>query len=480
MNKIKSAYNKMSGPMKASVYFTLCNILQRGISMITAPIFTRLLTTEQYGIYSVYNSCYSIISIFATFNLSYGVFITGLIKFEQDRNRFISSLQGLSMLLTTISLIVYLTFQNFWNQFLGISTTLAVLMFVELFFVPAFSFWSNVQRNEYKYRALVFATLAMSIGSAGLGIVAVMLSTANKAEARIAAGILVQIFVAVPLCIMQFVKGKTFFDRKYWKYALSFNFPLLPHYLSMTILQQSDRIMIGNMVGSSEAAIYSVAYTVSSIMTLVTQAINNSFTPYTYQSIKKHNIESVRKSANSLLVLVGIGCLLVASFGPEVIMIMAPKSYYDAMWIIPPVAASVYFMFLYPLFGNVEFYFEKTKFTMLASCGGAVLNIVLNYVFIPIFGYYAAGYTTLVCYICFAFAHSLVYKSIEKGELQGEKIYDLKRICLISIVLLLFMAALLFMYSNFYIRYGVIIIVSIISITMRKKIVNSIKNIRKI
>ncbi len=64
---------------------------------------------------------------------------------------------------------------------------------------------------------------------------------------------------------------------------------------------------------------------------------------------------------------------------------------------------SVFFMFLYPLFANIEFYYEKTKFVMVASCSGALLNILLNYIFIGLYGYYAAGYTTLICYMVFFF-----------------------------------------------------------------------------
>ena len=75
MFKLKQKLENMSAPVKAASFFTICNVLQKGISLISAPIFTRLLTTEQYGLFTIYNSWYGIISIFATFNLSYGIFI---------------------------------------------------------------------------------------------------------------------------------------------------------------------------------------------------------------------------------------------------------------------------------------------------------------------------------------------------------------------------------------------------------------------
>ena len=478
MNKLKKYYSKLSAPVKASIFFTICNILQRGVSLITAPIFTRLLTTEQYGLYSVYNSWYSIISIFATFNLSYGVFIRGITKYDDDRDKFTSAMQGLSTTITVIFFIIYIIAHDYWNQLFELPTMFIVMMFVELLFVPAFAFWSNLQRNEYKYKALVIVTLAMSVANPILGIVAVLL-TEHKAEARFITSVLVQVCVGLIFYIIQFYRGKKFYVKKYWKYALTFNIPLIPHYLSMTVLQQADRLMISKLVGNSEAAIYSVAYTVSTIMTLVTQAINNSFTPYTYQMIKTKNYKKIGNAANLLLILVGCGCIFAIAFGPEIIKIMAPIEYYDAIWIIPPVAISVYFMFLYPLFGNIEFYFEETKFTMFASCIGAVLNVVLNAIFIPIFGYYAAGYTTLVCYILFAVAHYFVYKNICNKKISKNKIYDGKFIVILSVILVLAMIVMTFVYEFVLIRYAIILIILVVLFIKRTKIIEELKMIKK-
>ena len=102
MKKILNKYHSLSNPVKASIWFTICNVLQKGISMITVPVFTRLLTTEQYGVYSVYQSWYSIIGVFATLNLYYGVFNNGMIKYEKDKNAFTSSMQGLTTTVTAI------------------------------------------------------------------------------------------------------------------------------------------------------------------------------------------------------------------------------------------------------------------------------------------------------------------------------------------------------------------------------------------
>ena len=476
---ILSYYNNMSKPVKASFWFVLCNIMQRGVSLLSTPIFTRIMTTEQYGLYSVYNSWYSIILILATLNLSSGVYNNAITHYMDDRDEITSSFQGLSTTVTLILVAVYLVGMGFWTDILELQPLLMLIMIVEIIFVPAYLFWTVGQRYDYEYRKIIPVTTILAVASPVLGIIAV-LSTEYKAEARILTYSLVQIIIGIVFYVYNLKKGKKFYSRKYWKYALEFNIPLIPHYLSMTVLNQSDRIMISKMVGNSEAAIYNVAYTVAMLMNIINNAINSSFVPYTYKSLKNKNYDGLKKNTNLLLAFVGIMCILIMAFGPEVIALFATEEYYDAIWVIPPVAASVYFMFLYPLFSNVEFYYGKTKYVMYASCIGAVLNIALNYYFIRIFGYYAAGYTTLVCYIVFSFAHYILQRWIVKKEkIEAEEIYSTKFILLFSVVVLIAMLGMTVTYQHVIIRYFVIVVIAIGIIWKRNLIIKVVKDMRK-
>ena len=476
--KLFGKYKSLPVPVKASIWFTICSFLQKGISMITMPIFTRLLPPEQYGVYTVYQSWYNIISIFATMNLSAGVFYNAMIKYEDDRYRFTSSMQGLSTVITLGLFTIYLCFSNYFNKLFDLPTILVMVLFIELVFVSPYRLWSAKQRFDFKYKNLVVVTLILTIMSPLIGIVAVLLSE-HKAEARVFSYAGVQIGIGLVIFIYNHFKGKSFFVKKYWKYALWFNVPLIPHYLSMSILGQSDRIMINNMVGTSEAAIYGVAYNISQIMTLVTTSISNSFNPYTYKAIKDKKYYSIGKNAKILLVFVGVSVVLISCFGPEVIMIFAPEEYFDARWIIPPVSLSVYFIFLYPLFSNIEFYFEQNKFVTLASITGALLNILLNYIFIPIFGFIAAGFTTVVCYFFFAAGHCIFHRIVLKKYLPGVKIYDLRFIALFSIIITIATFGIMFLYDLMIVRYILISIIMIVAIIKRRQIIGIWKEIRK-
>lgn len=479
MKKWIDKYKALSAPVKSSLWFVICNIVQKGIALVSTPIFTRIMTTDQYGIYTVYQSWYQIIVIFATLELSAGVFNNGLTHFPEEKKIFVSTLQGLSTTITAILFLVYCINIEFWNRTFDLPSLFIFAMFVQLLFEPAYLFWSAEQRYTYRYRGLIFTTMLIAVGSPLLGIFTVI-STEYKAEARVLSFVFVQFIIGLFFYIYNFRRGKSFFSAKYWRYALNFSLPLIPHYLSMTVLNQSDRIMINNMVGSSEAAIYGIAYTLAMMMTIVTGAINNSSIPFTYQHIKKKEFSKIGIVSNALLLLVGGVTIIAMAFGPELIMLFATKEYYEAIWIMPPVAATVFFMFLYPLFANVEFYFEKTKFIMVASCVGAGLNVILNYVFISASGYYAAGYTTLFCYIIFSLAHYIAYKRIiEEKKDEIEPIYNVKFIFAISLVMLFAMLAMLVVYEQAVIRYGIVLIACGLLISKRSEITSIIKQLKK-
>ena len=466
-------------PVRASIWFTICSIMQKGIVLLTTPIFTRLLTTDQYGVYTIFQSWYQIIAIFATLNMYMGVYNNGVTKFPNDKNRYTSALLGLSTVITVFIFIVFAINIDWWSDLLDLTPLLLGALFVQLLFDTAFQFWAANQRYSYNYRPLIGVTIIIAIISPLLGIILVLIS-AHKAEARILSFLIVQSCVGIICYIYIMVKGRRFYQKKYWKYALTFSLPLIPHYLSGTILNQADRLMIAGMVGKSEAAIYSIAYTVAMMMTIITNAINSSFIPYSFKELKLNSYHKIRKSSEFLLLLVATLCILAMIFCPEIIAVFASEEYSDAIWVMPPIAASVFFMFLYTLFGNIEFYYEKTKFVAISSCLAAVINIILNSIFIRIYGYYAAGYTTLVCYILYSLMHYLFYKKIVMQKTTIKGIYNERFILLLSLVILVIMLCMTFLYKYIVIRYCCLLILIISFIHWRKELIEKVKEMKNI
>jgi len=469
-NKIRNKYESLPVQVRASFWFLICSFLQKGISMITTPIFTRIMSTSDYGQFGVFNSWYGIISIIVALGLTGGVHTQGLVKYDKDRKIFSSSLQGLTFSLVFGWLIIYLLFHEFWNTLFKLSTVQMASMFIIIWTTAVFGFWANEQRVTYSYKVLVIVTLLSSVLKPAIEIVLV-LNSDDKATARIIGWVIADILSFSWMFVSQIRRGKTFYSKRFWIYALGFNIPLVPHYLSQTVLNSADRIMIERMVGSSEAGIYNLAYSISLIMTLFNTALAQTISPWMYQKIKDRKGKSIAPIAYVTLILIAGVNLLLILLAPEVVRVFAPKEYYEAIWVIPPVAMSVYFMYAYDLFAKFAFYYEKTKAIMTASVLGALLNVVLNYIFIKKIGYIAAGYTTLVCFMVYSIAHYIFMRKVCRDCCDGVYPYDTRKIFTITIPFLVAGFVFMGMYNHPVIRYGLVGVAVIAAVIMRKKVV---------
>lgn len=479
MKKLLQFYRNLKQPVKAAGWFLICSFLQKGIAMLTTPIFTRVMTEAEYGSFSEYNSWFSILQIIVSLNLAAGVYTRGLVKNESDQARFSSSLLGLSTTIILTFALIFGIFHTYIEKLLGLSLLMITIMLVDIWSIAAYQFWSNRERVNYQYKRLVGVTLSYVILRPCLSLVAVLLCREeHQMEMRVIATAFVNFCLFSVLYFSITKKGKCFYHKEYWRYALRFNLPLLPHYLSQVILSQSDRLMISKLCGTTQTAYYSVAYTLATVLQLLNNSISGTMNPWIYKTLKSGDPKRIGKVSNSVLLLLAATNLLVVLAAPELLRILAPESYQEAVWIIPPVTISVFFMFLYNLFATFEYYYEKTGYVMIASASGALLNIILNYIFIPKYGYVAAGYTTLVSYILYALMHYAFLCVLGRKNPPCAGIYSPLIICAIALGLIACSALVMLLYDTIIPRYALLLLLCAVLFLFRKKILAIVADLR--
>mgnify|MGYP004518295845 CR=1 FL=1 len=452
MKKLRAKYNSMSIETKAALWFAMCNFINKGIAMIVVPLYTRLLTTEEYGTYTVFQSWLNIFIIIATLEISRGHYKVGITKYDTDVDNYTTSVLGLSNAVTIFFVIVYCCAIPVFNRLLEMPTYLILSMFLFLLFYPAWEFWTIQQRFAYRYKTMVIATLAVAVLSPIVGVVGIIWLDVQS-DAAIFSKLIIQGIFALCVYVIFVKKSRRLFCKTYWKEAFVFNITLIPYLLSTSILNQADRIMINGMVGATEAAIYSVAYSVAMLVQLLNNAVSDAFVPWMYRRLKEKKYEVIEPVTNKLLILVACTNILLILFAPEVISIFAPAQYKDAIWVIPPVTASVFFMFLFQRYINVEVYYGATTSVSSTSILVAVLNIALNYICIKQWGYLAAGYTTLISYIVFCIAHYFNLKRVCKKNCEGNQIFTAGYTLGISGAFLVLVFAMMALYEHRVMRY---------------------------
>ena len=436
--------------VKASFLYLVGNISTKAIAFITIPLFTRLLTPDEYGIVNTYSSWVHIASVLVTLSL-YNSFRMAYVENKDDFESYCASVIRLSGLLFIISMVVATVFmlisadvKNIWWMIYC-----CLIQAYGTFCVTAMSTKYMLQFN-YTKRAVY-----MIIPNAFCAILALLLmylNTENRIFWRIFAYVLVYIaFICVTL--LETRKGRT--KREYWKYAITYSLPLVFHGLSLVVLSSSDRIMITSLVGAAQSGIYSLVYNLGLIATAVATSLEGIWLPWFITKLKKEEIYKINDKVTYLIeniTVVVIGVMLVS---PEILQIMASKPYWVGKPIIFPIVLASYITFLYDLAVNVEYQYKATKVIASNTIMAALINIGLNIVLIPTFGAIAAAYTTVIAYLL-----SLIFHLIYAKKLVNS-IFPIRRYAKYFIIVILVCVASEFSLDYVVIRWGIAMILGV-------------------
>lgn len=476
MKDMQKAYVSLSATKKSVIWYTLATIIQNGILFLITPLYTRILTDSQYGVFSVYQSWQQVFSIIAILSLDRCITV-GFMKFQGERKEFLSSVQALMTLLVLIFTILVCVCSTTFEQIIDLPIYIIITMLIVALMNNTLANWSWFQRYNYSYTKLAIVTVS---STAIMQIVAVLsilfLPIDNKGEVLVISMSVVRLLLYGALYIIIFVKGKVIYKRKYWKFALSYSVAVVPHALAQIILNSSDRIMIDKMCGRENAAYYGVTYTAAMVINIILMSVSSAIQPWFFEKIKQKDFSSIKKQTNVLLLLSACLSVGVSIMAPELLSIMAPSSYRAALWVFPSVAASVFFNSMYLCFANFESYYEKPFYFSIATTTGAVVNIILNYLLIPKFGFVAAGYTTLVCYMLFAIMHYVFMRKVCLEKLDGIKVFDMKYIVRLSVVVIVLSLGVAALYDYSIIRYLLMVLGVVVVILKRNFIIKRLRN----
>lgn len=474
---LKGMFSKIAGlpkGVKASAAFFFASVITSGISYIVTPIYTRLLDPAVVGQASNFMTWTHTFAIIAMFCLSYGVFNNGMLDYPDKRDEYSFSMLVLSNIITLAFAAVVLPLHKYIEGFVGVDMPLMLLMCVMFLFQPAYSFWVARQRYELKYKFTVMWTVICAFISPLVAILAILIFKDHPLYARLFGADVALIAVYIGFYVYIIVKSKCKLETKYWKPALMFNLPLIPHYLSSYLLSSSNKILIKNLVGDTQLGYYHIAFAVSNIVNIIWTAINSSLIPYTYAKCKEKDYKSISNVTLPILTAFAVMCLAVMMFAPEVVAVMGGTEYMEVIYVIPPTVGGVFFQVQYFIYANIVYYYKKPKYVMYASVTTVVLNFVLGYVLISNFGYLAAGYSMLICYLLQA-----TFDYLAMRKVVGQNVYNMKYIGVLSLAVILTAVFSNLLYDMIIVRYGIVVAVLAVGFILRKKIIGIIKEMRK-
>ena len=474
MKKITIRPGRIPLSIKSSFAILLSSFFTQAISFLTTPIFTRLLSLDEYGLIMQYNSWNSIITVFATLSLSSGVFQVAMNEFPDDRDRFTFSALVLSNICTFIIYSIILCFSSFFTCLFQLPISMIILMFVYTIFLPAMNMWIARQRYELNYKPVLIISVSTALLSQIVSVIAVSLKIGDHlgiVKSWAQGGVMIA--VSIGLYLYTAAKAKFKPSAEYIRYAFFFNAPLLIHYLAQYALRSTDKIMITGFIGESATAVYGLGATVANIATLLWSAMAASLVPFVYEKLNKNDYGNINKVVLIVESIFGLGCVFVSIIGPEVIYILGSSKYKAGIPLIPPIAASSLLFAVYSFYSTIALYHHKRTSMAIMTVLAAIINVMLNYFFIPKYGFIAAAYTTEAAYFIYTLLHYINYRHIV-GKC---RIYNDALVFGIVFMTTLMCFAAGLLYDHALIRYGMVLCLIAVFFAFRKQIVTTIMTI---
>lgn len=450
--------------VSATFWFVVSTFVVRAVSLITTPLYTRLLTSEQYGMISNYNTWSGILSIIFTLSIASNAFNKGLIQFENKRKEFLSSVILLTACTTFVGFMTCTVFKDFLYTFSSLEYKYFVFIFVGLFLNVSVGFWNLCKKFDGQYYRVIAFNIVSTIIAVPMTYLVIKYVDCDKVLAKILLESLISYVWGAIYAIKSVIEAPKKVGWKCWKFALVFCIPLLPHYMANHLLNQSDRLMITYYSGAGDTAIYSVAYMASQIINICWTVVTGVYIPWLYKKMNSEEVSRVRNTSTMIAMLVLIVCVVVMLFAPEYMKVMAPENYSEGTYVVPIIMAGTFCLMVCQMWSNVELFFmEKNYVVTTATLVSALVNIVLNILMIPRLGYIAAAYTTLIGYLIMLAIHFVNVK-----QLKLQKYFDLKLDLFFVGLSVLISIIVQFFYHYFVIR--ILILFIIVLIGWRKKL----------
>lgn len=392
----------------SSFLYIFGNILVSGLSFITTPIFTRLLTPEEYGIATVFLTWINLFTTFIGLQTMSTIPVAKM-KFEKKEfNEYLSSILFLSTLSFIFIMIICLILKNKISIALKLPNFLIYILLIQSFFNYALEFYNNYLIQSKKASKSFILSVCYSFCTVLLSVLLVSNMSNQRYLGKIFGNAIVTFIIGViSYCIIMF-KGKKIFSKKYWKYCLPLSIPVIFHILAGLILSQSDRVMIQQLSGNTEAGLYSFAYSIATVVSMFTTATNNAWVPWYYENTKFKKINCLKIISKKYILLFSFGTCIIMLIIPEIIRVLSPEEYWSVGPIIVLIIFGIYFSFLCNFAVNYEFYSQNTRWIAVGSICAAAVNVGLNLLLIPKFGGMGAAVATLISYFALFVFHNII------------------------------------------------------------------------
>lgn len=389
---------------KGSTIYAATNFLQRGVTFLLLPLYTRYLSPADYGVLAVVTSVVSFIIAISTLGLSGSV---SRFYFEyRDEPEALEIYWGsiitfVALLSATSSLVLLALGDRLLAPVLGQVPfwPLMALGVLTAAFQPMATLFTNIMQTTERAKQFARFSLAQFAFSVTATLVCVVWLRWEVFGALAATLLTAVVFYGVALLLLRdtFRVG---IHRPYLVEALHYSLPLVPHVLAMLVASTSAKLMINGLIDPAAAGLYTLGLNLASALTILAASINRAYAPL-YMDTRTRDepeaLDELRQIGLLLIVVYSLIACAIAAFTPEILWAFTTAAYAPAAVVTPFLVLSAVLLGCYYLFVLALFH-EKhaTKTIAIATGFGAALNLSLLWLLLPAAGLVGAGLASLL------------------------------------------------------------------------------------
>lgn len=456
--------------VKNTIIITIGKVCTQLITFLLLPVYTAILSTEEYGVVDLLNTLVYLCIPIVTFQIEQALF-RQLIDSRKNESEIKNTIST-TIITTIIQCIVYLIIfcivapfiHNNYKYFLV--TNVIVCIFSSIMLQISRGLGDN---KKYAMGSFItaFTTVILNI----VFIVWFKWGAYGMLVASLIGNVGCCIYILLTKKIYNYISIKAYSKellKKLWKYSI----PLIPNAISWWIFNSSDRIIVSSILGIAQNGILSAAYKFSSVYITIYNIFNMTWTESASLHINdRDNSEFFSKIINTVLRLFTAVCFGIIAFMPFIFPIMINEKFGEAYNQIPILMLSSLFNVLVGLISVIYIAKKDTKAVARTSIMSAIINLVINLVLIKFIGLYAASISTLVAYMSMGIYRLYDVKKYIKIKL--DKSFILKTLLMIPILFISYYI------NNLYLNIIIILITILYAWLINKDSISLIINMIK-
>ena len=382
---------------KNTAIVSIGKICTQLITFFLLPVYTAVLSNEEYGVVDLLNTLTSLLLPIATLQIEQGIF-RYLIDCREDKEKqttLITTIIRFTIIQTVICILIFLCISPFiHNQY---KYYLMANLLMGIFSTILLQICRGLGDNT-KYAIGSFITGAITVVLNVLFIVAFHWGAYGMLAATAISNLLCAMYIFITKKLNKYIEPKKY-DKKVLKEIIKYSVPLIPNMISWWIVSASDRTIISAVIGVAQNGIYSAANKFSGIFSTLYSVFNLTWTESASININSEDRdEFFSKIFDFIVRFFGSLCLGTIAVMPFVFGILVNEKFAESYYQIPILILGSVFNILVSFLGSVYVAKKLTKEIAKTSIIAAIINIVVNIALINQIGLYAASISTVIAY----------------------------------------------------------------------------------